>query len=177
MNCPDVHTAAVTINWVTDVIVPLASALIGGLLALLGVYITLKRDKIERQLEKEESARPFFTILEDGDKRINSDTSCFFVFFSYESDDILQGSLNMINSDKVEFIIDKITVDGRDLLPFRKELISKGMSFMILLYDYIPLNHSNLLLHVTDINYKKRIYKLILEDDSIKEFIEIQKEV
>lgn len=55
MNCPDVNTAAVTINWVTDVIVPLASALIGGLLALLGVHITLKRDKIERQLEKEEA--------------------------------------------------------------------------------------------------------------------------
>lgn len=52
MNCPDVNTAAVTINWVTDVIVPLASALIGGLLALLGVHITLKRDKIERQLER-----------------------------------------------------------------------------------------------------------------------------
>lgn len=70
MNCPDVNTAAVTINWVTDIIVPLVSALIGGLLALLGVYITLKRDKIERQLEKEENARPFFTPLDLWDSSI-----------------------------------------------------------------------------------------------------------
>lgn len=45
-------------------------------MALFGVYITLKRDKNEHEQEQEEKACPFFTILDDGDKRITSDDVC-----------------------------------------------------------------------------------------------------
>ena len=51
-------------------------------MALFGVYITLKRDKNEHEQEQEEKACPFFTILDDGDKRITSDDVCVWGFFS-----------------------------------------------------------------------------------------------
>ena len=68
MTTPDVNTIIATsssaINWVTDVIVPLTSALIGGLLALWGVHITLNHDTSDRARTQDELARPFFTILD-----------------------------------------------------------------------------------------------------------------
>ena len=48
MNCSEIAVSTISsVNFLTDVIVPLLSALIGGLMALFGVYITLKRDKNE----------------------------------------------------------------------------------------------------------------------------------
>ena len=66
MNSPDVNAivaSATTINWVTDVIVPLTSALIGGLVALVGVYITLSHERNVRKAEISANARPFFSIF------------------------------------------------------------------------------------------------------------------
>lgn len=83
MNCSEIAVSTISsVNFLTDVIVPLLSALIGGLMALFGVYITLKRDKNEHEQEQEEKACPFFTILDDGDKRITSDDVCVWGFFS-----------------------------------------------------------------------------------------------
>ena len=46
------------INWITDVIMPLSSAVVGGLLALVGVRITLNHEKKERKEEQIEKAKP-----------------------------------------------------------------------------------------------------------------------
>lgn len=84
MNCSEIAVSTISsVNFLTDVIVPLLSALIGGLMALFGVYITLKRDKNEHEQEQEEKACPFFTILDDGDKRITSDDClCLGILFA-----------------------------------------------------------------------------------------------
>ena len=84
MTTPDVNTIVATsssaINWVTDVIVPLTSALIGGLLALWGVHITLNHDTSDRARTQDELARPFFTILVAGDSRQNAPSLWIFDF-------------------------------------------------------------------------------------------------
>ena len=46
------------INWITDVVMPLASAIIGGILALLGVWLTLRYEKKERKSEQIDKAKP-----------------------------------------------------------------------------------------------------------------------
>ena len=46
------------INWITDVVVPLGAALIGGTLALIVVLITLSREKKELKNERIEKAKP-----------------------------------------------------------------------------------------------------------------------
>lgn len=155
------------------------SALIGGLMALFGVYITLKRDKNEHEQEQEEKACPFFTILDDGDKRITSDDVCVWGFFSpnMESNSAFdcQYGINMINSQKNEFIIDKLSVNNHDLLPTRKELVTKGLSFLLLVYDLPNIDLSTLKLYITDFSGKHRVYKLMVKDDVASEFIEISK--
>ena len=46
------------INWITDVVIPLASAIIGGMLTLLGVWLTLRYEKKERKSEQIDKAKP-----------------------------------------------------------------------------------------------------------------------
>ena len=48
----------VEINWITDVVMPSLSAIIGGMLALFGVWITLRHEKKERKLEQIDKAKP-----------------------------------------------------------------------------------------------------------------------
>lgn len=159
MNCSEIAVSTISsVNFLTDVIVPLLSALIGGLMALFGVYITLKRDKNEHEQEQEEKACPFFTILDDGDKRITSDDVCVWGFFSpnMESNSAFdcQYGINMINSQKNEFIIDKLSVNNHDLLQQERNLLQKGfpscclcMIFPTLIYR--PSNFISLILAVS----------------------------
>ena len=81
----------------------------------------------------------------------------------------------MINSQKNEFIIDKLSVNNQDLLPTRKELVTKGLSFLLLVYDLPNIDLSTLKLYITDFSGKHRVYKLMVKDDVASEFIEISK--
>ena len=83
----------------------------------------------------------------------------------------------MTNSEKAEFIINKITICGKDYRPFRPEMISKGMLFMIKLYYEDDPYKNDVFMHITDINHNNRIYILVCEGGFICDFIEIQKEV
>lgn len=161
MSCPDVNTSAVTINLVTDVIVPLASALIGGLLALLGVYITLKRDKLERQLEKEESAQPFFSIFALYDSRFSNSQENTFSFVSGDT------------------YIDEFYIDNIHYHPYgyEKQFISKGFVCTIIINVKTGVNLSDAVMCVTDANFKKHIYRLKCRNELVINFEEIQKEV
>lgn len=180
MNCPDVNTAAVTINWVTDVIVPLASALIGGILALIGVGITLYRDRTVRKIEKAESARPFFCTVDFWEEHTNPSNSLSehnFLFSLVGTDDYdpcqkhIEG--RFINSDKVEFIIEKITIGNHCYFSMSPEMIRKGMRFTVLLNYSENLTTNKVIMHITDINHQPRQYQFILNGDSVIKFIEL----
>lgn len=166
-------------NLLADIIVPLASALIGGLMALWGVHITLRRDKADRQQEKEENARPFFRPLDPyifSTIESNRHIFCFSLENRFdESSPVV--TANMQNSEKVEFVIDKFTICGKDYRPFRPEMISKGLFFTIKLYYEDDPYKNDVFMYITDINNSERIYKLVCEDCFISKFIEIHKEV
>ena len=101
-------------NFITDIIIPLVSAFIGGSMALWGVHLTLERDKLERKLEREENSRPFFCPLDLLDSSLATSNNHIFCFSLTDCFDKSSPFLNayMVNSEKVEFIIDKITICG-----------------------------------------------------------------
>ena len=137
MTTPDVNTIIATsssaINWVTDVIVPLTSALIGGLLALWGVHITLNHDTSDRARTQDELARPFFTILDAGDSRQNATSLCIFDFSTLSSDGECQDCIYMLNSDKVEFIIEKSLFPDMIFFPDGKNSFQKAYHYVVAL--------------------------------------------
>ena len=56
-----------------------------------------------------------------------------------------------------------------------KELVTKGLSFLLLVYDLPNIDLSTLKLYITDFSGKHRVYKLMVKDDVASEFIEISK--
>lgn len=177
MTCSEIAVSTTSVNFLTDVIVPLLSALIGGLMALVGVYITLCHDRKLRSDERSEMSRPFFCTIDYGDSRIVCSNNHIFLFSpigTVDYDDHLahiQG--NFINSSKIEFIIEKITIGEHCYLPLRPEMIEKGMTFMIKLNYSENLAENKVILHITDINNQKRMYHLILESDKVVCLVEL----
>lgn len=80
---------------------------------------------------------------------------------------------NFINSNKAEFIIEKITVGDHCYFPLRPEMIEKGMAFVIK-FNYIEnLSDSIVVMHIIDANHQNRMYKLVLEYNKVAQLIEI----
>lgn len=185
MNSSDVNAivaSATTINWVTDVIVPLTSALIGGLVALVGVYITLSHERNVRKAEISANARPFFSIFGLYDHgRFSDSQEHVFSFVSGNTYDNSQSHLvaNIVNSEKVEFVINKFCVDGIHYHPYgyESQFISKGLVCTIVINIKTDADLSKALMYVTDINSTKHIYKLKCQNELVINFEEIQKEV
>ena len=177
MTNPDVNTviatSAVTINWIADVIVPLTSALIGGLIALGGVYLTLKDSHEERTNNQQENARPFFALIDYGDSRITPSNNFAFYFSPIDQDGDFQQTINIVNSEKVEFIINKFTVNNTDFIPFRKYLVEKGMTFMIVLASATSIEGLPIRMYITDINHQSRVYNFISQNSHIVDFTEL----
>ena len=53
--------------------------------------------------------------------------------------------------------------------------VTKGLSFLLLVYDLPNIDLSTLKLYITDFSGKHRVYKLMVKDDVASEFIEISK--
>lgn len=165
-------------NWITDIVVPLTSAFIGGLIALIGVGITLYRDRKVRDAEKAEIARPFFCPIDYGDSRIIPSNSHVFLFSFVGTTDYhdclqhVQG--NFINSNKAEFIIEKITVGNHCYFPLRPEMIEKDMAFMIKFNYKENLTANPVIMHIMDLNYQKRMYQFIIESDKVVRLVELE---
>lgn len=186
MNCPDVDTVIRTsnsaINWLTDVIIPLVSALIGGIVALVGVYITLSHERNVRKAETSANAEPFFSIFGLYDHgRFSNAQDHVFSFVSGDTYDNTQSHLvaNIVNSEKVEFVIDEFCVGGIHYHPYgyERQFISKGLVCTIVINIKTDADLSNVLMYITDINSTKHIYKLKCRNELVIDFEEIQKEV
>ena len=118
------------INWIADVMVPLGSALIGGLLALLGVLITLCREKEELKKERIEKAKPILNNY----SLTAVDRSNFvpvFVFKSNEGENIniLEGVFK--NTDNGIAFIDYIKTETKTYMPVDSVTVDKNMVFRI----------------------------------------------
>lgn len=153
----------------------LLSAIIGGAFTLLGVIITLYREKALRKIEQNEKAHPFFSTIDLGDSRITDANQHTLIFSADERYEEILPHLcaTIINSDKTEFIIDKIRIGSRDYYPICKELISKGMSCIIKLNYKDNINENEITMHIVDVNHQKRVYKMIHRSAVVIDFEEV----
>ena len=186
MNCSNtctiVMSASSSINIVTDIVIPLLSALLGGILALAGVYVTLNADKSIREREREENARPFFSIFALYDHGRFTDAKAHtFSYVSGNDYDDNQSHLviNLVNSEKIEFIIDGFNIDNLDYHPYKycKEFISKGLVCTIVVNVKKDADLSNAFMCVTDSNYHQHTYKLTCQNELVIDCVEVKKEV
>lgn len=155
----------------------LLSALVGGLLTLVGVTVTLLFDQRKQKKNREEAARPFFAILDNFDSRVNDSNNHTMYFTLHQKYDSTTSYFwtNMINSDKVPFLIEKFTMNGKDYYPNCKEMILKEMSVYIKIFYTDNTGGNDIIMHVIDINHRKRKYKMFHDGSRMNDFEELKK--
>lgn len=157
-------------------IISFVSAIIGGAIALIGTWIAIRHEKNIDRNEKEESARPFFELLDYMDPRTEEANKNIYHFSKDEEFSKYEPNIsgNVINSDKVEFIIKKFTVDGEDYFPIYPEMISKTMRFRMVVHLKKPIDNEKVYMHIININHNEKVYKIEYEGTRIIRFYEYQ---
>lgn len=169
--------AGVEKETLNTIIIPIYAAAIGGIMTLVGVAWTIRREDSIRKEEKINASRPFWSIIDGTDGRIidsNRHIYSYSISLEYNSK-TPHLNANFVNSDKTEFLLKKIRIGEQDYITDNNQLISKGMPFMITIYygEHVDLQKKDILLYVVDIDYNERIYRLIPNGNIITSFEEI----
>lgn len=151
-------------NNLQEIVLALASAVIGGALTLAGVAWTIKETRKDIAKKDDFEAKPFFGIIDV--QHYLSDESCKNeIGFRPENFDeklVPLDEINIQNSDKSPFYIDKFSIDNIDYYPDSTFLVTKEMIFNAVIYveksKKKPLDKVHM--YVTDVNFKTRIYEL-----------------
>ena len=151
-------------NNLQEIVLALASAVIGGALTLAGVAWTIKETRKDIAKKDDFEAKPFFGIIDI--QHYLSDISCKngieFRPKNFDAKLVFLDEINIQNSDKSPFYIDKFSVDNIDYYPDSTFLVTKEMIFSAIIYveesKKKPLDKVHM--YVTDVNFKSRIYEL-----------------
>ena len=147
-----------------EVVIPIVSAVYGGLITLVGVLLTIKETRKDIAKKDDFEAKPFFGII-DVQHYLNDESCKNEIGFRPKKFDgklVFLDEINIQNSDKAPFYIDKFSVDDTDYYPDSTFLVTKEMVFNATIYveqsKKKPLD--KVYMHVTDVNFKSRIYEL-----------------
>ncbi|MBQ8302567.1 MAG: hypothetical protein IJX97_03345 [Clostridia bacterium] len=147
-----------------EVVIPIVSAVYGGLITLVGVVLTIRETRKDIAKKDDFEAKPFFGII-DVQHYLNDESCKNEIGFRPKKFDgklVFLDEINIQNSDKAPFYIDKFSVDDTDYYPDSTFLVTKEMVFNATIYveqsKKKPLD--KVYMHVTDVNFKSRIYEL-----------------
>ncbi len=121
-------------NWLTDVIVPLTTSLIGGALALLGVKLTLNNENQAMKQERMEKVKPIlinYTCAFDGEKDVMPKYR-----FTSDREDVgkhIKGIFK--NTDCGIAFIDKIVTEKTIYFPETNSAVDKNTAFVVELHN------------------------------------------
>lgn len=149
------------------IVISISAAIIGGLLTFIGVLMSIKKSDRDRKEERLLQIKPFFfyTTYFAGPDYVNEKKSPHFKDFGIS---IKNGkSVNLgrfINSDKIEFYIKSIIINGEEILLSNYDFtVSKGELFLIMLKTaeetIIPESY---ILKANDIDGNELLWKITL---------------
>ena len=151
-------------NNLQEIVLALTSAVIGGAITLAGVAWTIKETRKDLVRKDENEAKPFFGIIDTQHFMIDESCKLEIGFRPKEFEETLEfiDEINIQNSDKAPFYLEKFSVDNVDYYPDSTFLVIKGMIFNAVIYveksKKKPLD--KVYMHIVDVNYKKRTYEL-----------------
>ena len=120
------------INWITDVVMPLASAVIGGILALSGVWLTLRHEKKERKSEQIDKAKPI--IINYMVHAIENKLHIPKYLFSSDEESVGKDVTGIFkNTDNGILFFDYIETETKKYYPQHSSAVDKNTVFYVLL--------------------------------------------
>ena len=119
---------------ITNIIMPIVSALIGGGLTLVGVLITIKSENKKRKEEIRIANKPLFYVINPMQKYEYKNSSDF--EFRNEDDEKSDGFIPIIfkNTDNAILVLDYISINGKKYYSMNGNIVDKNTTFNIYLY-------------------------------------------
>lgn len=150
------------LNVISDIIIPIVAAFIGGILTLGGVIITINSQKKKDKEDNKMRIKPYlyannpYQIINGLDKADN------FVMLNesgekgdYEIEGIIK------NTDNAIMILKNVIIDGKYYYPEYGNVIDKNTVFYLYVYPNKIENDNNMYLTITDVMNNEYYYKII----------------
>ena len=162
---------------ISNIIIPIVSALIGGGLTLIGVLLTIKFENKKRKEEIRIANKPLFYLIDPMQNYDSKRTTDF--EFSAEGIET-SGFLEIIfrNTDNAILLFDYISIGNQKYYSQNGNIVDKNTTFCIYLYPdkNIKVNENDIIFSINDSlnnNYK---YKLGFKTHESK-YIDVFKEI
>jgi hypothetical protein len=146
----------------TQVIIPLVAAVLGGGLTVWGVILTIKEDNRIRKEDIRIQNEPLFYILDPNQDYDNTNIK----EFDFKAVEQATGYIQILlkNTDKTPFVLEYVNINGKTYLPQNGTVVDKNDIFYLNIHtnDNLVANKTNkafiAIKDVLNIEYK---YKLI----------------
>ena len=161
-----------------DIIIPIVSALIGGIATFLGVKITIDNEKRKEQEKKIKEIKPYFYRIDSHQECEHEKPINFYIGLEQAEDKEWKLGGIIKNTDNAIMIIKGVTIQDTFYKAQSGNVIDKNCIVNL----YIHCNESiseetNIVLEIEDILKNKYNYKLKTKDGKeISEYIEIKKD-
>lgn len=149
---------------IKEIVIPIVSALYGGILTLVGVAWTIKQNNIDRKNEKRLSVKPLIyplSCLSDYDYKNAVDLD-----FIKDDNTKVKNIIGVIeNSDNGILIIESAIVNGEEYKLFNKAVIAKNKAAHVLVYAEKEIDIETIYVIGKDVLGNTIKYKLILNKE------------
>ena len=153
---------------IQEIIIPIISAIYGGLLTLVGVAWTIKHGNYQQLEQVKEMSKPLFYNLFKNCKE-------YIYFCDFENEKKILTILSIKNTDKCPMSIEKLEYANNIMYPFNTNVIDKSQTIALVIKNYSFPDKFNLVLYIKAMDNSKYKYSLKCEkyDSSICKIISI----
>ncbi len=149
-------------NVISNIVVPIVSAIIGGGLTLIGVLITIRNENKKRKEEIAISNKPLFYLV-DPSQGDNYKNAVYFEFSDKKEEHDGFIEIMFKNTDNAILVFDYISIDDKKYYPQNGNVVDKNTTFDIFLYPTKNTNIKNKKIIMSINDSLNNNYKYLLE--------------
>lgn len=156
-----------------DIVVPLLSAIIGGALTLVGVWLTIHRDKKRDEDNLKKSVKPWIFSEDNFDHYDYKDKN--YINMAVSSESVLNNCFKIYikNTDNGIGIVDKLVTKNQMYIPVFGEILEKNkVTSLNIYYQDKCENLQDMILYIKDVYGNPYKYKVQICNNSKKWRIE-----
>lgn len=146
------------IQWISLILVPFGSAVLGGIFALLGSFITIRFERKKIEKANIDRAKPIIINRTMNIKK-PYETGEQFDFFAAEGSAPVTLVGNFRNTDNAITFLDHVESDNKKYIPKVSAAIDKNTDFSICLHNVEKENFKNCRIYCHDIHGRQYFYE------------------
>lgn len=151
---------------ISNIVVPILSAIIGGALTLFGVWLTIHRDKKRDEENLKKSAKPWIFSIDSSYDYSNETSNKIEMSTVHNSaNNSYERCIGIKNTDNGIGIVDKLTTANKTYIPETYNIFEKDTVTVISVYFEEGDSLKDIELHVNDVYGNSYVYTVILDSD------------